>query len=412
MKKIIFIVFDGLADRPIKELGGKTPLEVAKKPNIDALMTRSRCGTQNAMGEVDYPTSEEAHFGLFGYDFIRDLPGRGVLEALGLGANLTENDLALRVDFGAVDEHLTVLDPRAGNIHSVKSFCNFIGTQKIGPFTFKLYPGIGHRAALVISGEPISKAIAHHSTVVTDTDPHKAKVHRGGNRVLRPKPMNRSAESLLTSEALWEYQLYTHELLDTYVENRVRRRQGLLPANFVLTRGAGFLKPVKKFYEKYKLKAACIAGLPLYKGIGRYLGMDLFNVEGVTGLKDTNIEAKIKKALKLISGDYDFVFVHLKGTDVIAEEEGDYLEKTKYIERADKAFKGLLKFSGTICITGDHATPCLLKDHAPDPVPIMITSSLPDRVLSFSEKDCQSGSLGHLEKEAIIQAVFAEAQDV
>lgn len=364
------------------------------------------------MSNADYPTSEEAHFGLFGYDFVKDLPGRGTLEALGLGAKLNDKQLALRVDFGAVTEDLTVLDPRAGNIGSVKSFCDFLGVQKIGPFTFQLYPGVGHRAALVISGTPVSKEILHHSTIVSDTDPHKAKVHRGGNKVLRPQPLNRSAEAMLTADGLWEYLLHTHKLLDDYVENRVRRRQGLLSANFILTRGAGFLKPVEKFKEKYGLRAACIAGLPLYKGIGSYLGMDLVTAEGVTGLFDNNIESKVEKALEIIKTKYDFVFVHLKGADVIAEEEGDFVKKTEYIERADRAFKKLLNFKGTICITGDHATPCELKDHSADPVPILITSNHPDNINTFSEKDCVQGSLGHLKWKQIIEAVFAEAKDV
>lgn len=412
MKKIIFIVFDGLADRPIKELGERTPLEAALKPTINKIASRSRVGLQNAMGNAEYPTSEEAHFGLFGYDFVKDLPGRGVLEALGLGAKLTEKQLALRVDFGAVDENLTVLDPRAGNIGSVKSFCHFLGSQKIGPFTFELYPGVGHRGALVISGEPVSKEISHHSTAVTDTDPHKAKVHRGGNKVLRPRPLDRSAEALLTADGLWEYLLHTHKLLDDYVENRVRRRQGLLPANFILTRGAGFLKPVQKFKEKYHLRAACIAGLPLYKGIGSYLGMDVIEVEKNVDPQDSNIEAKIVKALEIIKTKYDFVFVHLKGTDVVAEEEGDFVKKTEYIERADRAMKKLLDFKGTICITGDHATPCELKDHSADPSPILITSDHPDKINAFSERDAETGSLGHLKYKEIIEAVFTEAKDV
>jgi len=411
MKKIIFIVFDGLADRPIKELGGKTPLEAAKKPNIDKLCQHSRCGLQNAMGNAPYPTSEEAHFGLFGYDFVKDLPGRGVLEGLGIGAKIGEHDLALRVDFGTVDNNLTVLDPRAGNIQSVKSFCDYLGEQKIGPFIFKIYPGSGHRGVLVVSGGPVSKEISHHSTIVTDTDPHKAKVHRGGNQVLRPRPLDRSAEALLTSEALWEYLLHTHTLLDDYVENRVRRRQGLPAANFILTRGAGFIKPVQSFKEKYGLKAACIAGMPLYRGIGTYLGMKLIETKNDPGTTDNHFQEKIDNALKN-KDKFDFIFIHLKGTDVFAEESGDFVEKKEYIEKADKSFSKLLRLKDTIVITGDHATPCELRDHASDPVPIMITSKNPDQLESFSEKSCKNGSLGHLKYLEIIKAVFSEAKDV
>jgi 2,3-bisphosphoglycerate-independent phosphoglycerate mutase len=135
IKKILFIVIDGLADRPIPELSGKTPLSVADLPNLNILSDRGVLGVQNALPKGEYPTSEEAHLALFGYDYRADLPGRGILEGLGLGINIDKKQLVLRVDFGTVDDSLHVVDPRAGNIKSVKSFCEFLGVQKIGPFT-------------------------------------------------------------------------------------------------------------------------------------------------------------------------------------------------------------------------------------------------------------------------------------
>lgn len=412
IKKILLIIFDGLADRPVPQLQGKTPLEAAIIPNLNKLAAEGICGLQNAMGDASYPTSEEAHLGVFGYDWVRDLPGRGVLEALGLGVKLKKNELALRVDFGAVDDELRVLDPRAGNISSVKSFCDFIGEQKIGNFVFKLYPGSGHRAVLTVSGPLVSKEISHHSTIVSDTDPHKAAVHRGGNEVLMPKPLDRTAEAKLTAEVLWQYQLHTHKTLNDFVENRVRRRGGLLPANFILTRGAGYLKDIKSFKEKYGLRAACIAGFPLYRGIGRYLGMDLVEAPGTVGLKDENIKEKIDTALRMLTNKYDFVFVHIKGTDVIAEEEGDALEKKEYLETADKSFRKLLNFKGILCVTGDHATPCILKDHTADPVPILVFGGQKDSVKAFNEKSCLRGDLGHMVGKKIMPYLIKEAKNV
>lgn len=401
-----------MADRPIPELGGKTPLEVATIPNINELTKRANCGLQNALSKGEYPTSEEAHMSIFGYDPKNDLPGRGVLEALGTGVPITKNDLVLRVDFGTVDEGLRVVDPRAGNISSVKSFCKHIGTKKINNFTFKLYPSLAHRAILVISGPGVSVDIAHHTTAVSDTDPHKAKGHRGGNKVLRPRPVGKTIEARMTAEALWEYQQATHEILNDYIENKVRKRSGHLPANFLLTRGAGFLKPVEAFFDKFHLNACCVAGAPLYKGIAGYIGMEQIAVKGATGTFNTDIAAKVEAALTNLKSGYDFCFLHLKGTDTVAEEEGDFEKKIEYLERADRAFKPLLAFDGTLCITGDHATPCLLKDHSEDPVPILITGTKTDKIKSFSEKSCFGGSLGHLQGEEIMPKLIMESKNV
>jgi len=412
LRKILLVIFDGLADLPVPELGNRTPLEVANTPNLDALAKRGIVGTQNALGEGEYPTSEEAHFEILGYDHKKDLPGRGVLEALGVGANIKKGELALRVNFATVDEGLNVIDPRAGNLKENKNLVHEIKEEKIGQFTFRLHSGLAHRAALVVSGPPVSKDIYHHSTIVTDTDPHKAANHRGGNKVLRPRPINGSIESKLTADALWEYQLLTNKKLDNYVENKVRRRQGLPVANFLLTRGAGYIKEVESFHEKFGLNAACVAGAPLYKGIAGYFGMDVVEVPGATGGIDTNVEAKINESLELLSSGYDFVFMHLKGADVVAEEDGDFEAKTKFFEKADQAFAPLLNFEGVICVTGDHATPCILSDHSPDPVPIMIIGGKKDKVDHFDEKSSSVGSLGHLKGSEIMPKLMKEARYV
>lgn len=409
MKKILLVIFDGLADLPIPELKGQTPLEAAKTPNLDKLAEKGVLGTQNAMAPGEYPTSEEAHFEILGYDHKKDLPGRGVLEALGIGAELEKGDLALRVNFATVDDSLSVIDPRAGNIKDNKSYTRQIAEERIGPFTFKLYSGLAHRAALVISGPPVSKEIYHHSTIVTDTDPHKAANHRGGTKVIRPQAINDTPEAKMTADALWDYQLLTHKKLDQYIENKVRKRQGLMPANFLLTRGAGFIKKVENFYEKFGLNAACVAGAPLYKGIARYFGMDVIEVPGATGGIDTDVNAKINESLNLLRSGYDFVFLHIKGADVVAEEDGDFKAKTKFYERADEAFSRLLDFEGILCVTGDHATPCILSDHSPDPVPIMVIGGKSDETAEFNEKTAKEGSLGHLKGSEIMPKLMKEA---
>lgn len=411
IKKILLIIFDGLADRPIPALKNKTPLEVAKTPNLDKLAERGIVGTHYAMPpDDDYPTSDEAHFEIFGYNSRKYLPGRGVLEAEGMGVNLKKNELALRVNFGSVDEGLKVIDPRAGNIKDVRSLVEIIKEKEIDGLKFKLYPGLLHRAVLVISGLAVSKEIKHHSTIVTDTDPHKAREHRGGDKVIRPEPIDDSDEAKITADALWKYQMETHKILDNCFENRTRKSQGLLPANFLLTRGAGFIGEVPSFFNKYHLNAACVAGGHLYKGIGKYLGMDVFDIPGATADAQSNIANKVKESLDLLSSGYDFVFMHIKGTDVISEETGDFEEKIKFLEKCDRTFHPLLKFRGLICVTGDHATPCILKDHSNDRVPIMIVGGEKDKVKEFNEKAATKGALGHMQGNEIMSKLLKEGQ--
>ncbi|MDD3481077.1 MAG: 2,3-bisphosphoglycerate-independent phosphoglycerate mutase [Patescibacteria group bacterium] len=411
MKKILLLIFDGLSDRPIPELSGRTPLEAARTSNLDRLAEKGLVGTHYAMPpDDDYPTSDEAHFEILGYSDRKYLPGRGVLEALGMGIELGKKDLALRVNFGTVDENLKVIDPRAGNIKDVRTIAAHVKEEKIGPFTFRLYPGILHRGVLVISGSPVTKEIKHHSTIVSDTDPHKAENHRGGDKVLRPEPIDDSKEAKMTADALWEYQLLTHKKLSNYTENMVRVRQGLLPANFLLTRGAGFMGEVPSFQEKYNLNAACVAGGHLYKGIAKYFGMDVLDVPGATANTDTDVSAKVVESLESLNSGYDFVFMHVKGTDVVSEETGDFNEKIKFLERCDTALKPLLKFKGVLCVTGDHSTPCILKDHSTDPVPIMIIGGGTDKIKAFNEKKASGGSLGHLQGAEIMPKLLKEAE--
>jgi 2,3-bisphosphoglycerate-independent phosphoglycerate mutase len=413
LKKILLIILDGLADLPVPELGNRTPLQVAKMPNLHSLAQRATLGSHHAMPEKDeYPTSDEAHFEILGYDYRTYLPGRGVLEALGLGLDLGKRELALRVNFGTVDENLVVLDPRAGNIKDVKSLVESVKEKRIDDFTFRLYPGLLHRAVLVISGPAISREVYHHSTIVSDTDPHKAKNHRGGDKVLRPAPIDKSPEAAMTADALWRYQIETHQQLDDNVENKVRRRQGLLPANFLLTRGAGFIDSIPSFHSKYGLNAACVAGGHLYKGIGRYLGMDVIDVAGATADEHTDINAKVRKALALLKSGYDFVFLHVKGTDLISEETGDCQKEIEFLERLDKSFAPFLKYDGVLCITGDHATPCILKDHSTDAVPIMIIGGERDGISKFDEVSVEKGSLGHLKGKDIMPILLREAKNV
>jgi len=397
MQKTLLVILDGLGDRPIKAFNGQTPLEEADTPNMDKLAELGICGTMNAMPKNLYPTSEEAHLALFGYDFVKDYPGRGVLEALGIGVKLKSDELAFRVDFGTVDKDLNLIDARAGVIESVKELCKAIGDVEIDGVKFKIYPSLLYRGVLVLSGIPVKNYLKRSKSAVSDTDPHKAGPHKLGVRVLHPKAFGDSKDGKTVARALERYQYLTHELLNEQKVNKKRIKKGKLPANFILTRGGGHIKNIESFKDKFGPKSACIAGAPLYKGIGAYLGMEVINVRGATGKMDTNIGAKVKAAQKALKKN-DFVFLHIKGTDMASEDFGDAKMKKEFIEKIDKNLSSIVGLKNVIvAVTADHATPCELKDHSSDIVPVLISGGKnKDDVNKFGETPCKEGDLGHI----------------
>lgn len=392
-EKLLFVIIDGLSDRPIKQLKNQTPLEAAKTPNMDFLAKNGLCGMQKMLPDSVYPTSEECHLALFGYDYKKDYPGRGTLEALGASINIKPKDAVFRVDIGTVNKNLEVIDPHAGgDVETLKPITDSLQGIKIKGVEFLIYPILQHRCVLVLRGKGISSK-------VSDTDPHKA--HKIGyynkdTRVLDPTPINDSKEAAFTARVIKEYQDKTSKILKDHHFNKERIKEGKLPCNFILTRGAGSLRKIGSFDQKYNLKSAAVAGAPLYKGIAKYLGMNVVKVNGATGTVNTNLEGKINKAIDFLNSGFNFVFLHIKATDSIAEDFGDYEGKKKFIEKIDKAMKPLLSLKNIkIMITGDHATVCELKDHIEDPVPfIFYNGQNKDSVPEFGESFCKKGKLG------------------
>jgi 2,3-bisphosphoglycerate-independent phosphoglycerate mutase len=188
-----------------------------------------------------------------------------------------------------------------------------------------------------------------------------------------------------------------HGILKNLEANKQRIKEGNPPGNYLLVRGAGYVADTPSFEKKYGLKAACIAGAGLYKGVARLLGMDGIKAEGATGLPDTNVESKFKTAIKAL-GQYDFIFIHVKAADSLAED-GNFKAKKEFIERIDKAAKVLLGLEDTlIVLTADHSTPCKLKMHSGDPVPVLMNGPgvRVDDTKEFGERSCAKGGLGHI----------------
>lgn len=396
IKKVLLLVCDGLGDRPIKELGNKTPLEAAKTPNLDKLAREAECGMMHTLGRGHTPGSDTAHLSIFGYDIARYYSGRGPIEVAGLGLQLQDGDVALRGNFGTVDEKLMITDRRAGRILVVKPLTKALDGMKIDDVTFIVKPGTAHRAGVIMRGAGLSDAII-------DADPHKPDVP-----VRTVSATNDTPEAKHTATVLNKFLAEAHEVLKKHPLNAERKQQGKLPANYLLVRGAGQYKQVPSFNQRYGLTACCIAGGGLYKGVGSYLGMKVLEVPGATGLPDTDIEAKFKTALSNLDSN-DFVFVHVKATDSLGED-GNYNAKRDFIEKIDRAaalFNDLPE-DVLLIVTADHSTPCEMKAHSGDPVPIMFRGSSVrvDGVKAFNERSCVQGGLGFINGTDIMPQVL------
>ena len=187
--------------------------------------------------------------------------------------------------------------------------------------------------------------------------------------------------------------------------NKEREKNGLLPANYLLVREAGELKKIPSFSKIWKLRAVAITGGGLYQGISRVLNMDIIKVKGATGKPDTNIKGKLGAARKAFK-KYNFIYLHIKGTDVFSHD-GDFLGKKKFIEKIDKFLPILFGLKNTlIIITGDHTTPCKIREHTADSIPILIYGNGKDSVEKFSEKDCRKGKLNKIKSINLIKIIL------
>jgi 2,3-bisphosphoglycerate-independent phosphoglycerate mutase len=385
LKRVITVICDGLGDRPIPEFDNQTPLEAAATPNLDKLASEAECGMMHTLGRGRVPGSDTAHLEILGYDIATCYSGRGPIEVAGLGMQLLDGDVALRGNMGTVEDGI-IKDRRAGRIRVITPLCEAIDGMEIDGCTFIVKPGTAHRAGVIIRGEGLSDAII-------DADPHVPDVPT--REVMRTDD---TPEAKRTAGVLNKFLAAAHDMLKVHPFNRERIDAGKLPGNYLLVRGAGQYKEVDSFQERYDLSSCCIAGGGLYKGIGAYLGMDILEVPGATALPDTDIEAKFKLAIEK-TNDYDFVFVHVKAADSLAED-GDFLGKKEFIEKIDKAVPILFgKPDDCLLVwTADHSTACEMKAHCADPVPIMFHGGAVrvDSVSSFGERACTHGGLGYI----------------
>jgi len=392
------MIIDGMGDRPLKELGYKTPLESAITPNMDKMAENGICGIMDPIRPGIRPGSDTSHISILGYNPYEVYTGRGPFEAAGVGVDVLPGDIAFRCNFSTADENGIITDRRAGRIREgteeLARYINGINVDQNVEVIFK--ESTGHRAVLVLRGTGLSDQ-------VSDADPK----HEGKS----PKmvvALDGSQEANKTANILNKIVKESYELLKNHPLNLKRIDAGKPPANIIIPRGAGAVPNVQPFGEKYGLKPVCIAETGLIKGIAKIAGMELVDIEGATGGIDTNLENIKNGIIETASKDYDFMLINIDGADE-AGHDGQVEEKIKFIEKVDAVIEELMRIEDVYFIlTADHSTPISTMDHTGDPVPIVICGPevRVDDVKNFNERSAVKGGLCRIRGDNIMDILM------
>jgi len=375
--KIVLLVIDGLGGLPSPKTG-KTELETANTPNLDKLAAKGICGLIDPVSPGITPGSTPGHLALFGYDPVKFNIGRGVVEALGIDFSLEPEDIAARGNFCTMDKKGLVIDRRAGRIATEKctELCQLLDGLAIEGVKIFVRPVREHRFVVVFRGKGLAPE-------VSDSDPQQV-----GMAPRAVKALNPQADRMAS-------------IANKFIAQAKVTLAKQHPANMVLLRGFSRRPNLPTMSEVYKLKPAAIAAYPMYRGLAKLVGMQV-------------LETAVKEeftTLKQNYTDYDFFFLHIKGTDS-AGEDGDFNGKVRLIEEVDKAMPALTSLEpDVIVVTGDHSTPALLKGHSWHPVPILLYSKWcrTDGVGEFSEQACISGGLGRFPATQVMPLAMANA---
>jgi 2,3-bisphosphoglycerate-independent phosphoglycerate mutase len=396
--KHLIILGDGMADEPINELGGKTPLQYAHTPYMNKLAELGSCGLLKTIPEGFHPGSEVANMAILGYDLNRVFEGRGALEAASMGVELMEGDLALRCNLINVDKEGIIRSHTAGHIPTQDAalLINFLN-ETLGTDEVQFHTGVSYRHLLVIKGG---------DKRLRCTPPHD--VPQQAFRPLMVQPETKEAAP--TAGLLNSLILKSQELLSSHAYNIMRDTKGLRAANSIWPWSPGYRPRMQTLDEMYCTgRGAVISAVDLIRGIGVYAGLDIINVEGATGLYDTNYEGKAQAAINAL-GTYDFVYLHLEGIDE-AGHEGNVSLKVKTIEDLDARIVGPIyealkerEEPVAVAVLPDHPTPCAIKTHTAAPVPFLIyNKGGADKVTSFDEESAAMGKYGLLEHDMFIK---------
>jgi 2,3-bisphosphoglycerate-independent phosphoglycerate mutase len=377
--KIVLLVADGLGGLPV-EPGGKTELESARTPNLDACAREGICGLSIPVLPGITPGSGPGHLGLFGYDPLEYRIGRGILEALGIHFPVGTSDVAARGNFCTVNETGVITDRRAGRPTTERcvAMCRKLKQIRIPGVEIFVEPVREHRFVVVFRGENLGDA-------VNDTDPQQT-----GQKPLAARGANPLSEN-------------TAQFVNLFVSEAGRVLQADAPTNMVTLRGFARYPKIATMQEIYGLRPVAIAVYPMYKGLARLAGMDIADAGATLG---DQIET-----LGRLWDQYDFFFLHYKYTDSTGED-GNFVAKVEMIERLDAEIPRIRALNPDVLIvTGDHSTPSKLRSHSWHPVPVLLCSETcrPDAVIEFGESYCLHGGLGQFQAMYLMPLAMAHA---
>jgi 2,3-bisphosphoglycerate-independent phosphoglycerate mutase len=379
ISKIVLLVADGLGGLP-EEAGGKTELESARTPNLDACVREGVCGLSIPVLPGITPGSGPGHLGLFGYDPLEHRIGRGILEALGINFQVGQRDVAVRGNFCTIDTHGLITDRRAGRPSTERcvAMCRRLQEIRLPGVEVFIEPVREHRFVVVFRGDNLGDT-------VNDTDPQQI-----GAKPLQP--VGADSASANTARAVSQF-----------IAEAAKVLKDQAPTNMVTLRGFARYPKIETMQEVYGLKPVAIAVYPMYKGLARLVGMDIADAGATLGDQ--------METLAKLWNDYDFFFMHYKYTDSTGED-GNFGAKVEMIERLDAELPKVRELNPDVLIvTGDHSTPSILRSHSWHAVPVLLWSKScrPDGVVEFGETYCLRGGLGQFQAKYLMSLAMAHA---
>jgi 2,3-bisphosphoglycerate-independent phosphoglycerate mutase len=414
---MVFVLLDGVGDLPHPDLKGKTPLDSAVTPNLDKLAQNGAMGEVISVGKGIAPESDIAVFNMLGYKFQHeDYVGRGVIEAIGVGTDFKDGDLALRGNLATLNGDGIITDRRAGRRierEDASEISKEIEEQakfSIPNTSVVVAPTIGHRVTVRIRCED-----QQLSSFITNTDPAYSRISGMGiakavtdyMKIEKCLPLDDSPRSYLTAKLVNEFTEQSLSIMKRSKVNHRRGEEGKKLLNSILLRDAGNRYPVvKPINDLYSMNFSCIVDMPVELGISEVLKMKAFSAGGLT-----DYEEKARVATKAMEAQ-NAIYVHLKGPDEFGHD-GDALGKMNNIEEIDRRFFGTLldnidtsKIS--VVISADHSTPCINKGHSDDPVPILVSgdSIKDDGTIRFTENEAKKGSIGLIEGAQVVKTAL------
>jgi 2,3-bisphosphoglycerate-independent phosphoglycerate mutase len=414
---MVYVLLDGVGDLPHPDLKGKTPLESAATPNLDKLAKNGSIGEVISVGKGIAPESDIAVFNMLGYKFLHDdYVGRGVIEAIGVGTDFKDGDLALRGNFATLNEEGIIIDRRAGRriergdaleiAKEIEQSTKF----SVPNTSVVVAPTIGHRVTVRIrcDGKPLSSSI-------TNTDPAYSRVAGMGiakavtdfMKIEKCLPLNESQSAILTAKLVNEFTEQSLSIMKRSKVNQRRNQDGKKLLSSILLRDAGNRYPVvKPINDLYSMNFSCIVDMPVELGISEVLKMKAFKAGGLS-----DYEEKSRVAAKAMETQ-NAIYVHLKGPDEFGHD-GDAIGKMKNIEEIDRRFFGTLLDNidtsrVAVVISADHSTPCINKGHSDDPVPLLVSgdSIKKDGTVRVTENEAKKGSIGLIEGVQVVKTAL------